>query len=776
YNSGSKAFDLSGYALSDKTENPMLWTFPKNTIINPDEYLIVFASGRESTTDEIHTNFSLSKNGETLIFSTPDGTEIQKVTFPTLGEDMTYGRISDGTMEIMQSTPDMENNDAVSAPVFSVSSGFYEKPFDLTLSSANKTEIYYTLDGSDPITSETAMLYKDAIKIKDCSDNPNIYSAYTENVTETSISAKTGYKAPTDLVDKAAVVCAVAKNSDGTFSKVSQQSYFITDGKLADYKDATVVSLITDPDNLFDPDKGIYVVGKNWNWGTGDVWAEDNDPKTMRNFHGRGKDWERGASITVFENGNTIVEQNMGIRIKGSSSRNAAQKSFNLFARSDYGSSKLNYPIFPDNTDYSGNLIEEYNSITLRASGINKMRDSFAQNLLKGRNTSTVQTKPCVLFINGEYWGLYEMAERLSSEYIEEHYGVSKKNITMIKDGQLEEGEQADCDSFFTESDSLSKLDMTVENNYRKACDFIDVDSFIEHYAAGLYLGVFDWPNYNYGVWRNTGEIIEGNPYSDGKWRFMSFDFDYSMGNTYDIALQNTEMYKYNKFSHMDMQKADSPTNLFISLLDNEEFRSKFIKLYNLYADSIMTESKVNELINSYREKYTDMVVDSELRWNESGFSDTDELKYTVIKNEFERIFLEDVSKYFANVADYTIHDMYEYTSISHSYANAPTYSISDMITLQKWLLGSGELENMAKYNLVYDENIDIYDMIMLRKKIAENISSRENMLADTNKWTIDTSGGASANIYSLASGFFADVKSGGSVPESIQAKYKNMT
>ena len=96
----------------------------------------------------------------------------------------------------------------------------------------------------------------------------------------------------------------------------------------------------------------------------------------------------------------------------------------------------------------------------------------------------------------------------------------------MIKNGALEEGSQTELNNFYQFFKKYAAADLTNEDNYQAVCDFVDIDSMIEHYAAGIYLGTYDWPNYNYGVWRNTGDTIAGNPYSNGKWRFISFDYD----------------------------------------------------------------------------------------------------------------------------------------------------------------------------------------------------------------------------------------------------------
>ena len=150
---------------------------------------------------------------------------------------------------------------------FSQETGFYPNEFSLTLTSTDGGKIYYTVDGSDPTNSNTVKEYTGPIQVKDRSDEPNIYSDYAEDENSAiSVSRGTGYQKPPFLVEKGMVVRAVTKNDQG-YSKVVERSYFVTTGQLAQYKDFTVVSLVTNPDNLFDPDKGIYVTGTQYiNW------------------------------------------------------------------------------------------------------------------------------------------------------------------------------------------------------------------------------------------------------------------------------------------------------------------------------------------------------------------------------------------------------------------------------------------------------------------------------------------------------------------------------
>jgi hypothetical protein len=423
---------------------------------------------------------------------------------------------------------------------FSQESGFYPNDFTLTLTSSDNSKIFYTTDGSDPTSSKTAQEYSGPIQVKDRSNEPNIYSDYAEDENSAiSVSRGTGYKKPPFLVEKGMVVRAAAKNGQN-FGKIHEKSYFVTTGQLAQYKEFTVISLVTNPDNLFDPDKGIYVTGTqyiNWkNSGSFNPAKSPWDVDNVCNYFSSGSDWEREASIAIFENGKVTIEQNVGIRIKGSSTRNVQQKNFNVYAREKYGNKKIkSSTLFPDNYDINGKQITEYDSICFRSiSEEVRTRDQFSLRLIKDRELQTTYAmKNSVLFLNGEFWGMYVITEKFSDQFFNSHYGIPKDDIVFLKEEDVKKGSQDEYTNLDNFMDLYSKKDLSDSKNYQDVCNLFDIDSFIDHYATNLYLVTFDWPNHNYGLWKNNGDKIDGNDFSDGKWRFMTYDIDYTLGATY---------------------------------------------------------------------------------------------------------------------------------------------------------------------------------------------------------------------------------------------------
>ena len=579
--------------------------------------------------------------------------------------------------------------------IFSRDSGFYDSEFLLRLSTSSEAlKIFYTTDGSDPTNSTTSTEYIGPIRIIDRSQEPNIYGNYEEDMDSPySISYNKNYKKPPFLLEKAMIVRAVSKKGE-SFGNTISKTYFITDKDLSLFKKYSVISLVTNPDNLFGADNGIYVLGNLFMEYKKSGKYDPSKPFDSHKECGyceKGSEWEREASLTIFHNGEISLEQNVGIRIKGQSTRDAPQKSFRVEARKKYGKKKMKTStLFPNNKDINGNPITEYDSLCIRAaSDDDRERDLLVNEILYGRRPEgVIEMKESFLFLNGEFWGMYVITEKYSEEYFASHYNLPSKNILYTTGSVDKEDTPQEIKDFFDFMNTYSSKDLSIEENYKEVCKVLDVDSAIKHYATGIYFAVQDWPNNNYGLWKYNGEKIEGNEYSDGRWRFINFDYDFTMGKTMGggppgpmkgsmkdstkgpmkgfmrgSMNSDAKSWEYDMFTHVENSGQRAPTNIYVALLKNEEFKNKFIEYYENYVNTIPTLDIVYPIIQQFDEEISFLVGYSISRWKGYLYSSKEESISESILN-YRSKTLPSIKEFLENRPRCTLENMRKYFKI----------------------------------------------------------------------------------------------------------------
>lgn len=480
-------------------------------------------------------------------------------------------------------------------PAFSVPGGFYDSEFELELACTNPNlKIYYTVDGTMP--DRNSIEYTGPILVYDYSVNENVYSIREDVAFE---EAKFGYVwIPTTKVRKATVVKAIAYNEYDQSSKIVTETYFIGN----DYGELPVISITLDPESLYGYEDGIYIKGKIY-----DDWYEMIEGNITpggwgypSNMQLTGSAAERSAKIEFMCKGKKVFEQQVGIRVRGGATRYFEQKSFSIYARDKYGRNKINYELFPQNISLiTGDSIVEYESFIIRNWG-NSYRthmfvDPLVQTLVRERDIATQYSRTCVVYLNGEYWGLYDMKEKFDEEFFFQHYGILKDNLIVVKYQATADktgravviGDQSDIQEYETLESFIQDYDLSKEENYEILCSLMDINSFIDLYAIRMYVEAVDFPLNNVSYWKSK-TIIPGDPYQDGKWRLALLDVDPDLNHP-------------NYYDAYDLFEQNSVT--FRKLLTNPEFRKLFVvTLCDLMNETFAYDKVENALMNMYNE------------------------------------------------------------------------------------------------------------------------------------------------------------------------------
>lgn len=539
---------------------------------------------------------------------------------PTTAPDATATPTPDATTPDVPvtSAPDADATDipdevSASVPQFSAEGGFYDKQFSLTLSSEPGTTVYYTLDGSDPRTSDTAIEYTTEILIYDNTDEPNVYSALKDITLG-------DYTPPQFNIDKGITVRAVIKTAEGEFGTVVANSYFV--GKDASYySEMKVISLVTDSDYLFDKKTGAYMIGSKYaEWLSSDEYIpyDAGDVRNVTNYNTKGRESEFPVSVQVFEEGKAVYSADVGARISGNWSRSHAQKSIRLYSRKEYGTKKMKYSLIENLTDADGNLIESFDKVTIRNGGNDfqelHFRDALIHDLSKDLAFDVMGAEPCVMFINGEFWGFYMIREKTDGEYIESHYGIPKEDVAVIKNSDVEEGTEEDLEEFRNFCLWAASADMTDEANYKKLCDSMDIQSLMDYVTVETYINNNDWANgssNNWMVWHSR-TVNPDLPKADGKWRFILYDTEFSTG----IYGNEKTRCSYDLLNKMSAGDEDfNIPNIVRSLCKNDEFRQKFHDNYLHIMETCFNSDLVNQKTDEYAAAYREAVLDTFYRF-----------------------------------------------------------------------------------------------------------------------------------------------------------------
>ncbi len=483
-----------------------------------------------------HTNFGIAPEGETIYLMTPAATIMSSLNVHTAGYDDSYGCFPDAssTKKIFGTpTPNASNNASstyngyLNAPLISQTSGFYSIPFLVTLTNPNAapSQVRYTTDGSDPTISST------------------LYTGFPIPVLSTTI------------------LRAKAFDNDSLPSATSTASYFFGVDHIT-----PIISVITDDANLYGG-AGMF-----------DNWWED---------------WLKPAHIEYFDSMPShplVFSQTAGIMIDGGAggSRSQPQHSFRVeWANGVLGGDPINYEVIPDRDGRT-----EYNTFYLR-NGSNQYlnlpyKDASQVKMMCQETNSYYSTwRPVSVYVNGEYFGLYELREKYDPQMFEFQDGATPGTIEMVGlsywYGLVLHATEGNVDNFWNSYNTFLTIDPASPTFWEDADVHFDMEYYVDYIIGESWMGNVDWPTNNIKIYRSDS--------TNYAWRFCTIDLELSLQpNGWTDC--NSDMIDY-----MLNQSTSVPyINIWLQGIQNDEFKNYFI---NRYADIMNTAYLPDHLVET---------------------------------------------------------------------------------------------------------------------------------------------------------------------------------
>ena len=545
FNSGDAAVDLSGWGLSDNPEKPLKWQFPNGTTIRPGEYRVILCDKdtEKSSDAELHASFTIGrKSGEVITLTDAEGAEHDRITLPEMKTDISFGRSSeDGGLYYYDPPTPFSANDGgfvgyAAAPSFSAEPGFYDSAQHLRIIAPEGTQVFYTLDGSEPTRESTP------------------YDGETLEITATTVIRARAF---------AEEMVRPSDTLTGTFFIHSEHSL-------------PVVSVTVDPDDLWNPKRGMLTVGKGVNKKEGLPFKNT----VYRKVKNSGVKYE--SYVEMYDDaGKRIVSQGADISLNGDYSLDMPQKSFKFRAKSKYGEKTFKAKLFPDR-DY-----EEYKSFVLRNSGNDcmwtRLQDGFQSRLMDlfGITVAHQAWKPYVVYLNGQYWGHMNLRERVDEYMVVQFEGMDLEDADQLDlleaSSRVKNGSNTEYKAMIKKI-KAGKPDKKQED-LQYILDNVDVDNYFWFMGFEMFFGNSDIGNFR--IYRLNAP--------GSKWKWLINDLDYGLWNSGFDSPKS-----YTKKSGMGQLNYDN--TIFRKLLTVPEYKDRYLTIYGEIYRKLTTDTMMEVL------------------------------------------------------------------------------------------------------------------------------------------------------------------------------------
>jgi len=340
-----------------------------------------------------------------------------------------------------------------------------------------------------------------------------------------------------------------------------------------------IMSISTPESNLYDPRRGIYTKGK---------WAYQDSTGYWKNAN-YNKKWERKSRIIYLDlNGKEVVNQNAGLRIFGGMTRNRREKSLRIISRKSYGKAKFNYPFFK----YRSN--KKYKHLILRNSGNDayktRFKDVLATQLSKNLDIDIQEFQPVNLFINGVFWGVYNLRERIGQHYLKYNYNADIEALNLLQ-GRFTEDHGSNR-SYKELREFILKSNLNNEDNIDSLKKKIDVKNFLDYNIAQIYLCNIDY----------RGNIRFWQPDNNSAFRWVMYDTDLGFGGSRGASYN----FLRDRLSPVKTvwHNPQWSTLLLRKVLKNKNLKHQFINQICYSLATVFEPDNVNRMIDSIKTVY----------------------------------------------------------------------------------------------------------------------------------------------------------------------------
>ena len=343
----------------------------------------------------------------------------------------------------------------------------------------------------------------------------------------------------------------------------------------------------------------MYVFGPNASW---------DFPHFGANFW---EDWERKIHFEILETNGSGYSANAGAKIFGGWSRGFPQKSLSIFARSALGPSSFEYKLFPD-TD-----INSYEAFVVRNSGNDwtstLIRDGFLTSLTNNLDIDHQRYRPAVLYINGEFWGIQNIREKVNEHFISSHHSVLPEDVDLLElngvnDGNIIHGTNTDYRNLIN---YLLMNDISTPSVQNAIDNWIDIKSYMAYQSFQIFIDNRDWPGNNIKFWRDH--------YNDSKWRWILYDTDFGFG------IWDPNAYTFNTLSFALQDEGPGWPNppwstfLFRKLMENNHFKNIFINTFCDLLNTVLKPENISFHLDSVSSRIANTVGYHQERWYNNG-------------------------------------------------------------------------------------------------------------------------------------------------------------